>query len=302
MNLFYKISKVLYWPICRAYARSIGDKPADNIYGLLCGLPFWQAHHYWPDFTHPKSLNEKIWHRMLYDRSPRFSLVSDKWLVRDYISKLSSAKFLIPLIWHGNNPEEIPFSKLPHKFVIKANHGCGYNIIVHDKHQLDIGQTIKQLKKWIRKNFCNNYYFGASWAYKNIQPYILVEQFIGKDNQPPRDYKFFCYSGRAEYVQVSVDRYGSPSEQILDRDFNQIKVWNGVRIYPGIIERPSNYEDMINLADSLSKDFEFIRVDLYSVEGTIYFGEMTLYHAGGLARFIPKEYDYIFGSKWQLTI
>lgn len=299
MYILDKIFKFLYMPICRTYARLfLGDKPCDMIMRCLCIPYFLFIHRYWPDFKKPRTFSEKTFNRMLYCRNPKLTLISDKLRVRDYIAQKVSRDYLIPLLWQGDNPEDIPFDKLPQKFVIKTNHGCGYNIIVQDKVKLDTEKCKHQLYAWLSENFCQDKYLGIAWAYKNIKPKILIEKFIEDNGQVPLDYKYFCFAGRAEFIQVSFGRYGDASERILDRNFISVDVWNGLKLYQGDITRPHNYDEMLHLADSLSQEFDFIRVDLYSIGSRIYFGELTCYPAGGLAPFIPKEYDYIFGEKW----
>jgi hypothetical protein len=286
-------------PLSRSYARYIlGDKPADKIMGFLSSLYFWKVHGYWPDFKNPRSFSEKIWNRMLFNRDPIWTMVSDKMRVREYVVSKVCSEYLIPVLWSGDNPNEIPFSKLPLSFVIKANHGCKYNIIVKDKTQLDVAGTKFKLKKWLETNYCQSSLVGAEWAYKNIDPVLMVEAFLDCNGTPPLDYKFFCYSGRAEFLQVSFDRFGDASERFLDKDFCAIDLWNGLKLFQGKIDRPDNYKEMVQVAETLALDFEFIRVDLYNVNGRIFVGELTCYPAGGIARFIPQKYDFIFGDKW----
>ena len=124
MNLTSGLFKVLHWPICRAYARHfVGDKPADALFRSLCSLQFWRVHRYWPNFVEPRSFSEKLWSRMLHERDPMFTLISDKLRVRDYVANKVGPDYLIPLLWTGENAEQIPFGQLPSKFVIKTNHG-----------------------------------------------------------------------------------------------------------------------------------------------------------------------------------
>jgi hypothetical protein len=299
MNLSEKLFEYLYMPVSRAYTRHIlRERPADVLMRFFYGPYFLYVHHYWPHFKKPQSLSEKVWHRMLYNRDPQLTLVSDKLLVREYVSEKVDNKYLIPMLWHGDEPDDIPIDELPQQFVIKANHGCGYNIIVQDKKQLDVPKMKEQLRKWLSVNFCLDTFLGTGWAYRNIKRSIIVESFIGKDGQVPLDYKFFCYAGRAEFVLMTFDRFGSLTEKHFNRKFQPLDLWNGAPQYSGKITRPENYDEMLQLADALAQDFDFIRVDLYSVDNRTYFGELTCYPAGGLARFIPKEYDFIFGEKW----
>lgn len=291
----------LFWPICRLYAGHRGDKPADPLLMFLCSVPFTGTHHYWPDFAHPESFNEKTWHRMLLNRDPHLTMLSDKWRVREYIAERVGAKYLVPLLWHGDNPDDIPFNELPHRFVIKCNHGCGYNIIVQNSARLNVSIVKRQLNAWLNENFCLDRYLGVAWAYKNIQPHLIIEEFIGEDDKPPIDYKFFCYSGHAEFIQISYDRLGNASEKIVDRNFNPIRVWNGVELNTGNLVRPLCSEEMVELADLLSGKIDFIRVDMYAHNNQVYIGELTCYHAGGLSPFLPKRYDTIFGEKWEIA-
>jgi len=301
MSMIYnRLFKLLYWPICRAYAQHVlRDKPADTIMQIFCSLDFWHVHGYWPHFRNPRSFSEKICSRMLFDRNPRWTMISDKLRVRDYITDTVGSEYLIPLLWNGENSEKIPFDELPQSFVIKANHGCGYNIIVKDKTRLDQASVILKVKKWLEENFCLDNRLGIAWAYKAIRPNVIVESFIGDNGKVPEDYKFLCYSGRVEFIQMNFDRFGDPYEKFFDRDFNPLDLWQGTKQYPGKVARPNNYEDMVRVAECLSRGFDFIRVDLYNVGGRIYFGELTCYPAGGIVKFIPRDYDFIFGANWQ---
>jgi hypothetical protein len=171
MKLTSGIWRLLYWPICRGYERHIlGDKPADPVIRFLCGLYFLKAHGYWPHFNSPRSLMEKVWNRMLFDRDPKWTMFSDRLRARDYVANKVGGEYLVPLLWTGDKPEEIPFDKLPLKFVIKTNHGCGYNIFVRDKTQLGQTRAKRQLKKWLGENFCEDKFLGTEWGYKNIRP------------------------------------------------------------------------------------------------------------------------------------
>jgi hypothetical protein len=301
MNPIEGLYKVLYLGTCRTYARHImKDKPADLVMRCLCGLHFRKVHGYWPQFKNPRSLSEIVWNRMLFDRDPRWTMLSDKLRVREYVAGKIGNEYLIPLLWSGENPEDIPFEKLPMKFVIKANHGCGYNMIVKDKTQLDLKKTRGQLKKWLGENFCLDRFLGTEWGYKNIKPVIIVESFLDDKGKAPLDYKFICYSGRMEFCKVDFDRFEDHSEKIFDRKANQLNLCGiGIKTFDGKFMFPENYEDMVRVAESLAQEFDFIRVDLYSVGGRIYFGELTCYHGGGIIRLSPTEYDFLIGGKWR---
>jgi hypothetical protein len=225
-------------------------------------------------------------------------MFSDKWRVRDYVASRVGSEYLIPLLWNGDKPEEIPFNDLPLKFVIKTNHGCNYNIIVKDKTQLDLTKTRRQLRKWLGENFCQDKFLGTEWGYKNIRPTIIVESFLDDNGDTPLDYKFFCYSGRAEFFKVDFDRFGDHSELFFDRDGGPIDVCGrGIKTYRGKFVLPDNYLDMVRVTESLARGIDFVRVDMYSVGGRTYLGEMTCYHGGGMIRLSPRKYDFLLGEK-----
>jgi TupA-like ATPgrasp len=306
MQLINRISnrlfKILYWPICRAYVRHIvGDRPADAILRWLCSPQFWRVHRFWPDFVHPRRFTEKLWSRMLHDRDPQLTLVNDKLRVRDYTAAKVGSKYLIPLLWHGNNPEEIPFDELPLKFVIKTNHGCGYIIIVKDKTQLDQNKARQQLKKWLGENHCQDIYLGTEWGYKNIKPCIIIETFIEENGKAPVDYKFYCFSGRIEFLTLHFDRFEEHKTRSFDRNFEPNEFRYDFEQWGGECQRPPNFETMVQLVESLAEGFDFMRVDLYSIENMVYFSELTPYPGGVSTKFLPASYDYVLGKKWLPT-
>lgn len=267
---------------------------------LLYSLHFFKMRGYWPDLKNPKSFEEKLAWRMLFDRNPLWTTFSDKLRVRDYVSEKVGVSYLIPMLWQGDSPEKIPFGELPPKFVIKTNHGCKYNIIVNDKAQLDQLKSKQQLRKWLSINYCKDTELGVSWGYNNVRPSIIVESFLSDNGNIPLDYKFFCFSGKVELIQINFDRFGDPYEKTFDRHFNALDLWQGTKQYPGAVFRPTNYEEMIRLAESLAGNLDFIRVDLYNVEGKIFVGEMTCYPGGGMVKWIPREYDFFLGEKWEI--
>lgn len=301
MSITWAITKRMLFPVIRFHARALKDRPADAAMRFLSALVFWVVHRYWPRLKSPRSFSEKILSRMLFDRDPKWTALSDKLRVRDYVERKVGMRYLIPLLWTGYDPEEIPFDQLPMKFVIKTNHGCGYNVIVHDKTKLDLLLTKAHLKDWLSENFCQDKYFGAEWAYKNIRPTIMVESFLDDDGRVPLDYKFFCYQGKAKFLQMNFDRFGDPYEKFFDRDFNPLDFWNGTKQYPKRVPRPDNYEELIHLAEAVSEGIDFIRVDLYDLSNRIYVGELTCYPAGATVPFVPRSYDFLFGENWNKT-
>jgi len=236
---------------------------------------------------------------MLFGRDPIYTLISDKLLVRDYVAAKVGRDILIPLIWSGDNPENIPFDELPTRFVIKTNHGCGYNILVHDKRELDYTRTKHKLKKWLGKNYCQDYCIGTAWGYKNIKPALLIETFIGEGQKPPVDYKFMCFSGRVEFLTMHFDRFEEQKMVAVDINFKPYDFGIGRHHWSGECAPPANFEKMVQIAECLANGFDQMRIDLYNVNGKIYFGEMTPYPGGAEQRFLPPSRDVILGKIWK---
>lgn len=238
---------------------------------------------------------------MLFDRRKILTSLSDKLEARNYVANKVGQEYLVPLIGLFTDPYQIQPKLLPDKFVLKANHGCGFIRIIKNKNLVDFEKEKRLMETWLKTNFCLDAYFGYAWAYKNIIPKILVEEYLEEDGKPPKDYKFYCFSGKVEYILIVYDRFGLPRKKHFYRDFTPIDLWKGTEQYPGPFSPPDNLDQMITLAEQLSAGFDFVRIDLYNIHGKIYFGEFTFYPAGGLARFVPRQWDFIFGEKWNLS-
>ena len=237
---------------------------------------------------------------MLHDRDPLLTLVSDKLRVRDYVAEIVGPHYLVPLLWSGDSPEHIPFGSLPPKFVIKASHGSSYNILVMDQAKLNRHKVKLTLSKWLSENYCQDYFIGAEWGYKNIRPSILVESFLKEQGRAPKDYKLYCFSGRVEFMTVHFDRFENHTTKSFGRDLGPHEFHYHFDQYNARFELPDNAAEMVEVAESLSGRFDFVRVDLYNIEGQIWFSELTPYPGGTTTRFLPLRQDYALGAIWQV--
>jgi hypothetical protein len=237
---------------------------------------------------------------MFFERNPLLTQISDKLQVREYVSKIVGSNCLIPLLWHGDDPCQIPLDMLPNMFVIKANHGCGYNIIVKNKSELDLHKARLQLYRWLNENFCTDKYLGTEWGYKNIKPAIFIESLIEEDEEALKDYKFWCFSGRAECISVHFNRFTEHTYRSFNRSLEPIDFGFGPKLplHRGSFKKPANFNMMLDIAESLAAGFGFMRVDLYSLPTHIYFGELTPYPGGVSVEFVPKSRDLALGEKW----
>ena len=233
-------------------------------------------------------------------------MCSDKYWVRDYVKMCGFPDILIELYGVYDKFEDIDFEKLPNRFFIKTNHGSGTNIIYDKSKNFDF----EKYKKLFNKSLNNNYYYvHREWGYKNIEPKIICEKvLVEKNRKVPLDYKLFCFNGRVEYVTVNLassDENGNHMETVeknfYDRDFNYIDVrFSDDNFDPSLIQKPKNYDKMVEIAEKLSSPFPEVRVDLYNIDGKIYFGEMTFYHNGGYNESTPKDFVVKMGKKIKL--
>ena len=249
----------------------------------------------------PQTFNEKIQWLKLFWQDPLMTQCADKVAVRDYVAETVGGEYLVPILGVYDNPEDINFDLLPDKFVIKINWGSGENIIVQDKSKLDIEKTKQRLLDWM--DFKNNHYYDyLEWAYKDITPKILIEKYIEQKDGKLLDWKFFCFDGKAKFVQVDVDRNTNHRRCFYDMEYKKQEFTTMYPFFEGEVQKPDNFDIMKNIAEKLAGMFPFVRVDMYCLGSQIKFGEMTFYHGNGTERFKPAHFDKILGDMLKLPL
>ena len=249
----------------------------------------------------PKTFNQKIVWKKIYDRNPLLRIIVDKHKVREYVTLMIGEKkakmILIPLLFSTKNPKKIPFDTLPKECIIKTTHASNTNIIVNTKNPIDQRNAIKQLISWCNKPFGLLHH---EWAYHKISPRIIIEKLLYDDNgELPIDYKFLVFHGKCHYIQVYDQRKTEITCSFFDNDWNQLSIsWKNSK--GPYITKPDNLNLMIEIAERLASPFDFLRVDLYSINGKIYFGELTNYPASGHLQIKPLKADLQIGSKWKI--
>ncbi|ANU17912.1 hypothetical protein BBI11_13105 [Planococcus maritimus] len=253
------------------------------------------------NLKNPHRFTEKLQWYKLYHRDPLMVQCSDKYKVREYITSKGFENILVPLYGVYDRAEDIDFKNLPDKFVLKTNNGSHTNIICEDKSQLDIDLTKITLNEWL--NTWNGK-MGREWAYHDIKPKIICEKFLEKDtNGDLIDYKFFCFNGKPFSLYVIVERFLADGIKlgIFDTKFNKLPYKRAdIKGITSNISKPKNFDKMVEIAEVLSKDFPHVRVDLYNVDGEIYFGELTFYTAGGYQKYQNDEFDFLLGEQFIL--
>lgn len=253
------------------------------------------------DWDHLETFTEKMQWAKLYDVDQRKILCSDKYLVRDWVEKRIGAQYLIPLLGVYDRFSDIDFDRLPNQFVIKTNHGSGDVYVVRDKAAMTSKEK-RRMRNTIAYGMKLNLSSRSGEAhYEKIKPKIIVEALIGSDDEALRDYKFLCFDGVPYFVWVDIDRYGNHKRNMYNMNW-ELQSWNQ-NIFPNTDEPlppPPSFEEMVEVARRLSEGFSHVRVDLYNLDGKIYFGEMTFTGAAGLNPIVPESANLMLGNLWNL--
>jgi hypothetical protein len=251
----------------------------------------------WPDLDHPRSFNEKILFKILNDRRSYLTLFSDKLRVRDYVRRTAPMLFLPRLYWWSDRAEALPYEVLPNEFVLKANHGSGWNCLVQEKATVRRQDLVRLGRTWLKSDFT---LVGREWAYRNIRRALYAEQLLHEARcSAPADYKLFVFAGKVRIIQVDRDRFTRHTQLLYDEHWNRID--GTVAAAPGDpIGRPVSLSAMIEAAALLSAGVDFVRVDLYEIDGNAYFGELTSSPNKGLSPFHPPSLDLALGNYLEL--
>lgn len=251
-----------------------------------------------PNLTHPQSFNEKLQWMKLRWRDSRAVQCADKHTVREFVADKIGTSYLIENYGVYRHVEQIDLHVLPKSFVFKATHGSGWNILCKDKTLINWDNAFKQMRHWLRSNY---YYCGREWVYKNIVPRIICEKYLQTEyGQSPSDYKFFCFNGKPEVIQVDLNRFSDHRRNMYDTKWNRLPFALEYPTAPDEVRRPCTLEKMLDVASRLSAGFPFVRVDLYEANAHVYFGEMTFYPECGTGRFEPIAYDERLGELFHL--
>lgn len=249
------------------------------------------------DLKNPKTFNEKLQWMKLYNRNPVYTMMVDKYLVRNYVREIIGEEYLIPLLGVWDDPDKIDFDKLPMQFVLKCNHNSGLGMcICKDKNKLDIDKVKNNLRKGLKQDY---YLTGREWPYKNVPRKIIAEKYmVDESGYELKDYKYYCFDGKVRIVMINSDRMSSlgTKANYFDENYQPLDfVWGyeNAKIPPA---KPEKFEEMKSLAEKLSEGIPHVRIDFYQTPQGIFFGEMTFFDGSGFDAIEPIEWDYKIGS------
>ena len=256
-----------------------------------------------PDLNFPKTYTEKLlWSSENY-RDIRFVVYADKYAVREHVKKVIGEEYLIPIYDVFDDVNKMDISKYPKRFVLNATHGSNMILLCNDKDKFDEKHARKMVKSWLHRNY---YERNREWHYNYMKPRVMcIENISTADGTPPLDYKFFCFDGTPIVVVLDIERFSDSSKiNVYDMDWKQIKgvSFTHPQTYDRDYPKPKNFDLMKEIVKKLANGFEHVRVDLYNVDGKIYFGELTFLHAGAgiMGKVNPYEYNLKLGSYFKL--
>ncbi len=259
-------------------------------YKYAISFSFNQEGHFL-DLSNPLTFNEKIQWLKIYGDLEFMAKLADKYLAKQYVAENVGEEYLIKLLGVWDQAGDIDFDGLPDQFVLKCNHGCGYNIIVKDKKQIDIDDIKQRLDRWMQEDYGRKGAFEAHYSF--IKHKIIAEEYIEQIDGGLYDYKVHCFNGVPRFIQLIGDRNLETHEGrqvVLDTEWN-VQEWSfgDYPRYEKRIEPPVCLKELIDIAKILSQNTIYVRVDLYVIDGQIKVGELTFTPAGGY---------YQYNSDW----
>lgn len=242
----------------------------------------------------PKTFNEKIQWYKLYYHNDQFIRCADKVRVRDYFASKGVSRYQVPLLGVWSHYQQIDWETLPSRFVLKSNHGTNQIWFVEEKNRFDKKRFQHEVTEKLNCPFGEK---GAEFHYGHITPCILAEEYLADSTGGLPDYKVYCFHGKAHFIQVDFDRFTNHTYAIYHRDWSETGCGNTAQR----VSRPKALDEMLFVAEVLSKDFPHVRIDFFLVEERLYLGEMTFATGSGFDPFYPVQWDEIFGSCWDLS-
>lgn len=259
------------------------------------------------NLVEPQTFNEKLQWLKIHDRKPCYSKLVDKYEAKVWAEKIIGEEYIVPNLGVWDTFDEIEFEKLPKQFVLKCTHDSGGLIICRDKNKLDISQARKVVERSYKRNF---YWSGREWPYKNVKPRIIAEKFMSDgrtEEMGLTDFKFFCFNGKPEFIYIShgLENHDLAGISFYDLKGNKLpfKRMDYKEIPGEQFPLPNNFDEMVNVAEKLAIEVQnpFVRVDLYEIEGNIYFSEITFFPCSGFIPFDPCSVDKELGKLIDLT-
>ena len=274
-------------------------------YSILMGkkymvMKYYKKYHgYSYNFNNPVTFTEKINSRKL-DNNPLIKKCANKISIREYVEKKIGKEYLIPLIFVADKLTPELYDSMPNSCVLKTASGSGTIHVIFDKSKENKDDILNLMKEYQKIKF--EYIWGEMFYKCRKNPILCEKLLTDKNGKVPADYKIHCFKNGGDkkcILQIDFDRFDNHTRNLYDEDFNLLDLRTGLENYSGTVKKPKNYKEMFDVAKKLSEDFDYVRVDLYNLDGKIYFGELTFTHNAGFTKFDPEECDKLWGSYWK---
>lgn len=284
--------------VLRRAGRDVLFRLPDPLYAYI---KYFRTHHRLLSLRNPRTFNEKIWYRKLYQRDPRMVAWVDKLQAKDLVAGIVGREHVLPTLWRGADAAAIPFRELPRPFVLKTNHGaCGRNMVfVPEGAALDEEGARRQMAAALAQPYGVH---AREWAYSQVRPSVYAEpMMVGPDGSVPPDYKFHVFDGQVKFVELHGGRFRDHRVNHYTADWQLLPLELELPNLDGEPQPPARFEEMKRIAGRIGSRFDYVRVDLYDHGERIIFGEATFYPGGGALRFRPFAWDLHYGEAWRLT-
>jgi hypothetical protein len=253
-------------------------------------------HHELMALRDPQTFTQLLSVQNMKAADPLISLTTDKYTAREYITERVGEQHLVPLVQVVDAVEDLDIDNLPIPCVLKATHGYAMNLFLSDDYPIDKDEIRTTIKRWLNTDFYRSW---KERPYVGLTPRCVVEEFLGDGPDAPHDYKFHMFNGKLGLLQVHEGRFSEHRVFSFDGDLNRLAIRGIYPAPPRPFELPSNYEQMLEIAEKLSAEFECVRIDLYSIKGHTYVGEMTHNPGGCVETWNPKSFDLALGDFWR---
>lgn len=287
-SLSKKIARVFVYQIWDKYFYGVSDS-------LFLKVKFRLLMGYKLNLKDPKTFNEKLQWLKLNDIHAEYTKMVDKVDAKSYVASQVGSKYIIPTLGVWDSVDDIDWASLPKQFVVKATNDSGGIVVCKDKSSLDIESAKVKLRGLGGRDYTLT---SKEYPYRDVPHRFIAEEYMEDESgYELKDYKIFCFDGEPKFLFVATGRQQNDTRfDFYDTEFNHLPVLNGhpnADVWP---VKPENFEEMLDVASKLSKGLTHVRVDLYNVNGRIYFGELTFFHWSGMVPFEPREWDETFGS------
>lgn len=303
--MLHEFKRSIYW---------LFHSPKDFLENVMCHtVNLWPSEFYlkvlfrlhfgyWPNFRNPKTFSEKINWLKLNNIHPEYSRLVDKYEVKKFVASVIGEEYIIPTLGLWNSVDEIDWEKLPQQFVLKSTSDSGSIVICKDKSQLNIDFAKSKLKNLGRRDYAK---ISKEYPYKNVPHRYIAEAYLEDESGfELKDYKFFCFNGNPKFFKVDFNRQTIHRANYYNLDWVLLPFYEVV--CPCDSERtflkPPHFDQMVNIASCLSRGMPFVRIDLYNVNGKIYFGEITFFPNSGMGKIEPEEWDFRLGEYLKLPL